>query len=94
MKILLTLIMCSITTGECIAPYTHDKEYPDMYECLLDGYDMAADKTLEIGRFDVNEHGIYIKFYCKEIPTAWQYGKIMVRRDIFSPFTYSVFSLY
>ena len=47
MKILLTLIMCSITTGECIAPYTHDKEYPDMYECLLDGYDMAADKTLE-----------------------------------------------
>ena len=70
MKILLTLIMCSISTGDCIPPYVHDKEYPDMYECLLDGYNMAEDKTLEIGRFNINEHGIYVKFYCSEVPTA------------------------
>ena len=24
----------------------------------------------EIGRYDINRHGIYIKFGCKEVPTA------------------------
>ena len=55
MKILLTLIMCSITTGECIAPHTHNKEYPDMYECLLDGYDMAMDKEAYIHQQHLNK---------------------------------------
>ena len=41
-----------------------------MYECMLEGYEMALDKTLEIGRYDINRHGIYIKFGCKEVPTA------------------------
>ena len=66
MKILFTLIMCSFTTGDCITPYVHDKEYPDMYECLLEGYEMSMNKTMEIGRYDVNQHGIYIKFYCSK----------------------------
>ena len=70
MKIVLILVMCSFSTGECIDPHTVDKNFPDMYECMLEGYEMALDKTLEIGRYDINRHGIYIKFGCKEAPTA------------------------
>jgi len=70
MKIVLILVMCSFTTGDCIPPYTLEKEFNDMYDCLLKGYEMAKDKTIEIGRDEVNKHGIYIKFGCKEVPTA------------------------
>ncbi len=50
MKIVLILVMCSFTTGDCIPPYTLEKEFNDMYDCLLNGYEMARDKTIEIGR--------------------------------------------
>ena len=70
MKIMLTLIMCSFTNGTCIAPYTVPEAYDNMYDCLMSGYKMSLEKTTEIGPEKVNEHGIYIKFHCKQVPEA------------------------
>ena len=67
MKILLTLIMCSFTTGECIAPYQVKQPFNDMHDCLMMGYQMAQEKTKEIGREEINKNGIYVKFYCKAV---------------------------
>jgi|TARA_R100000426_G_scaffold12196_2_gene12221 putative hemolysin len=67
MKILLTLVICSFATGDCIAPHTVNKSFKDMHDCLMNGYQMAQEKTKEIGREEVNKHGIYVKFYCKSV---------------------------
>ena len=68
MKYLLTVIMCSIINGEtvCLPPYTFDNKYNDVYDCMIDGYNKASNKTLELGRNDVNQYKIFIKFGCTE----------------------------
>ena len=33
---------------------------------MLDGYTKSYDKIVELGRDDVNEYNIYIKFGCNE----------------------------
>ena len=70
MKIVLTLILCSFTTGDCITPYQVPKSFNDMHDCLMMGYQMAQEKTKELGREEVNKHGIYVKFYCKAVDEA------------------------
>ena len=66
MKVILILYMCSFTTGACLPPYEFPIQYNDMYECLNAGYSESLKKAKEIGRKDVNENGIYIRFACKE----------------------------
>ena len=66
MKVILFLYMCSFTTGTCLPPYESPIQYNDMYECLNAGYKESLKKSKEIGRKDVNENGIYIRFMCKE----------------------------
>ena len=70
MKILLTLIMCSFNTNVCITPYEVPNTFDSMYDCLVRGYEMSKEKTVEIGRQEVNKNGIYIKFHCKAVPEA------------------------
>ena len=70
MKILLTLIMCSFNTNVCITPYEVPTTFNSMYDCLVKGYEMSMEKTVEIGRQEVNKNGIYIKFHCKAVPEA------------------------
>jgi hypothetical protein len=70
MKILLTLIMCSFNTNVCITPYEVPTTFNSMYDCLVKGYEMSMEKTVEIGKYEVNKHGIYIKFHCKAVPEA------------------------
>ncbi len=67
MKILLTVIMCSSVANTCLEPYTFLDGYIDEYECMLDGYTKSHDKIVEIGRSEINKHGIYVKFDCSEI---------------------------
>ena len=67
MKIILTLIMSSATANVCMPPYTAPDIYNNYYDCLLDGYKLAQDKTIELGKKDVNDHQIYMKFGCKEL---------------------------
>ena len=66
MKILLTLIMCSYTSGTCLPPYEWPIQYNDMYDCMQAGYTESMNKMEEVGREDVNEHEIFIRFACSQ----------------------------
>jgi len=66
MNFILTMIMCSATSGQCLPPFKVDKLYKDGYDCMVDGYKLSLQRTEEIGRADINEHKIYIKFGCNE----------------------------
>ena len=68
MKFILTLLMCSIVDGKttCLPPVQSEVEYVDAYECMLDGYNESYNKIVELGREDVNQYNIYIKFGCHE----------------------------
>ena len=68
MKFILTILMCSIVNGKttCLPPLQSEKEFIDAYDCMLDGYTEAYNKIVEIGREDVNQYRIYIKFGCHE----------------------------
>ena len=65
MKILLTLIMCSSVESICLPPHPWPQLFNDKYDCLQFGYQEAYKKLEIIGRKDVNEHGIYIRFDCQ-----------------------------
>ena len=66
MKFILTMIICSGVSGQCMPPFTFENSYIGGYECMLDGYIKSHDKIIEIGREEVNKHKIYIKFGCYE----------------------------
>ncbi len=65
MKFIMTIVMCSYYQGVCLTPYTFPQTYDSMYDCLLDGYKKSGEKIEEIGRKEINSHGIYLKFDCK-----------------------------
>ena len=69
MKILLSLVICSYVQGVCMPPYTWPEQFNTMYDCLTFGYEESLKKMKEIGREDVNKHGMYIKFYCTPVDT-------------------------
>ena len=62
----LFMIICSLVAGECTTPYQMPDKYSTMYDCLNAGYAESLNKSKEIGRSDVNQHQIYIRFICKE----------------------------
>ena len=64
MKIVLILYLCSYVAGECLPPHQWDKEYRDMYDCMMAGYEESVNKMEEIGREEVNKYDMYIKFAC------------------------------
>jgi hypothetical protein len=66
MKVILILYLCSMTTGACLPPYQYPTEFNDMYECLNTGYSEALKKSKEIGKKEVNENEIFIRFICKK----------------------------
>ena len=85
MKILLSLIICSQIHTTCMPPYEWPEKFNTTYDCMTFGYQESLNKMKEIGREDVNKHGVYIRFTCTPEETIWQYGRIVVRRDNFSP---------
>jgi len=62
----LFMIICSLVAGECTTPYQMPDKYSTMYDCLNAGYAESLNKSEEIGKSDVNQHQIYIRFICKE----------------------------
>ena len=44
--------------------YEWPTKFPDMYECMLAGYEQSTAKMLEIGRAEVNQFDMYVKFTC------------------------------
>jgi len=69
MKILLTLIMCSYTEGICMPEYRWPEYFDSTYDCMMFGYEESKNKMKEIGRSDVNQHQIYIRFTCTPVNT-------------------------
>ena len=67
MKFVLSMILCSGISGTCLEPYQMEKQYDDLYSCLQGGYSESIIKTESIGPKDVNEHKIFIKFFCQEL---------------------------
>lgn len=67
MSIVLTIVMCSSMANQCVEPHTFDKVYDDFYTCMVDGYKKSMDKTIEMGREEINQYGIYLKFDCQQI---------------------------
>jgi|TARA_R100000654_G_scaffold8162_3_gene19345 hypothetical protein len=64
MKILLTLIICSQVAGTCLEPYQWPTRFNTQYDCLMFGYEESLKKMKEIGRADVNQYNMFVKFYC------------------------------
>jgi|TARA_R100000455_G_scaffold12451_1_gene5269 hypothetical protein len=67
MKILLTLILCSSMQNMCMDPYPWPEKFNDTYDCMQFGYEESKKKMAEIGRSDVNKHGIFLRFTCTPI---------------------------
>jgi|TARA_R100001082_G_C4328102_1_gene144330 hypothetical protein len=67
MKYALYMILCSALAGECMPPHKMPTTYDSMFSCLNAGYEESLKKSKEVGREEVNQHHIYIKFVCKEI---------------------------
>jgi len=64
MKILLSLIICSQVHTTCMPPYEWPETFNTTYDCMTFGYQESLNKMEEIGREDVNKHGVYIRFTC------------------------------
>ena len=45
-------------------PYPWPELFDSQYDCLKFGYEESIRKIEEMGRQDINKHGIYIKFTC------------------------------
>ena len=69
MKMLLSLIICSSVAGECMPPFDWQEMFDTKYDCLHFGYNEAINKLEEIGKKDINQYGMYIKFTCTPIST-------------------------
>ena len=69
MKILLSLIICSGMAGECMPPFEWPQTFETQYDCLHFGYEESQKKLEEIGKSEVNKHGIYIRFLCTPTKT-------------------------
>ena len=65
MKVLLIMILCSVTQNECMPPYQMPTTYESYYDCLQAGYQEAILKQTEIGREDTNKHKIFVRFTCR-----------------------------
>ncbi len=70
MKILLILYMCSYTAGSCLPGHQWPDKFNDMYDCMQTGYKQSLKKIKEVGREDVNEYEIFIRFACVEEQSA------------------------
>ena len=66
MKIALFMIMCSAISSQCLKP-TQISTHNNFYDCMTSGYEQALNKTIELEAEQVNEHKIYIKFYCTPV---------------------------
>jgi len=64
MKILLTLYLCSTVAGTCLDGFEWPETYPDVYDCMIAGYETSIDKIMEIGRYEVNQYDMFVKFTC------------------------------
>ena len=66
MKFILALILFSYVAESCLPPYIYPTKFEDQYDCFMEGYKQSMVKMEEIGREEINEHKIYIRFICSQ----------------------------
>ena len=78
-KFLLTIYICSVTTGECVQPvleqYKINQFYDTHYECVRSGLGESFELLFNGEIFDVqsiNNYGLYPKFACEKVPISGQ----------------------
>ena len=67
MKIILIMLVCSFVSGTCTPPLVINEEFEDMYSCLIRGYEESISMTMDVGREEINEKGLFTRFACREI---------------------------
>ena len=67
MKFILTLILCSGVSGECLKPFQAPATFNNMYDCLMVGYEAASKKIVLLGPEEVNKNYYHVKFYCQPL---------------------------
>ena len=58
------MVICSQVASTCMPPYPWPTTFNTQYDCLMFGYKESIVKMEELGKKDVNEYGMFIKFYC------------------------------
>jgi hypothetical protein len=48
-------------------PYEWPETFKSQYDCLMFGYKESIVKMEKFGKKDVNEYGMFIKFYCSPV---------------------------
>ena len=71
MKFVLALIICSQVQQVCMPEYEWPQTFNSQYDCLMFGYQESMEKMKEIGRTDINKHGMFVKFYCTPQNIIW-----------------------
>ena len=70
MKFGLAFLLCSYVAQSCLPPQTYEFKFDSEYDCMVTGYAESLKQIQAIGPLDVNEHRMYIKFGCFEIPST------------------------
>ena len=65
MKFILTMIICSNLTGQCIPPYTQGI-FEDPYSCMLGGHLQSIKILQKLGAEHVNKYYTSIRFSCDQ----------------------------
>ena len=64
------MLVCSFTSGTCSPPLVINEKFEDMYTCLLRGYEESINMTMEVGKEEINQRGLFTRFACREVPEA------------------------
>ncbi len=67
MKIILIMLVCSFVSGTCTPPLVIDEKFNNMYDCLMRGYEESISMTMDVGREEINEKGLFTRFACREV---------------------------
>ena len=57
------MIICS-GAGQCMPPIEMEKNFLSKYDCLISGYETSKSMMIDIGKKNIDENDIYIKFIC------------------------------
>jgi len=58
------MILCSGVAGNCLEPHKTSTTYDNFYDCMIAGYENSLSKMQVLGPEAVNEHQMFIKFFC------------------------------
>ena len=67
MKFILALVICSQVQQTCLPPYQWPDTFDSQYDCLMFGYEESMKKMEEIGRTEINKHGMFVNFFSADL---------------------------